>query len=153
MTAAATTLPKRPLPKRIGTKPATSSVIPHRQLDQNAPEVLQETLWQRMRAMPAHAHLNLLGWVSLFLMGIFYHLHPSRDEAKSASVQVWIWIVGTAVLVTGVGMLHSGIPTGEPIASAGSFIAFAGMAMFAWQVFRAGRAKAVDPLAVASAAE
>ncbi|MBX9823195.1 MAG: hypothetical protein K2Y19_21540, partial [Afipia birgiae] len=28
-------------------------------------------------AMPAHAHLNLLGWVSLFLFGIFYRLHPS----------------------------------------------------------------------------
>jgi uncharacterized protein YhhL (DUF1145 family) len=26
--------------------------------------------------MPAHAHLILLGWVSLFLFGIFYHLHP-----------------------------------------------------------------------------
>jgi len=25
-------------------------------------------------AMPAHAHLNLLGWVSLFLFGIFDHL-------------------------------------------------------------------------------
>jgi hypothetical protein len=25
-------------------------------------------------AMPAHAHLNLLGWVSLFLFGIFYFL-------------------------------------------------------------------------------
>lgn len=25
---------------------------------------------------PAHAHLNLLGWVSLFLIGIFYRLHP-----------------------------------------------------------------------------
>jgi cbb3-type cytochrome oxidase subunit 1 len=26
---------------------------------------------------PAHAHLNLLGWVSLFLIGIFYRLHPT----------------------------------------------------------------------------
>jgi hypothetical protein len=27
-------------------------------------------------AMLAHGHLNLLGWVSLFLFGIYYRLHP-----------------------------------------------------------------------------
>jgi hypothetical protein len=27
-------------------------------------------------AMPAHAHLNLLGWVSLFLYGNYDKLHP-----------------------------------------------------------------------------
>src|SRR5262245_36373055 len=30
-------------------------------------------------AMSAHAHLNLLGWVSPFLIGIFYRLHPAID--------------------------------------------------------------------------
>ena len=34
--------------------------------------------------MPAHAHLNLLGWVSLFLFGIFYRFHPSLDAARIA---------------------------------------------------------------------
>src|ERR1700730_4555329 len=47
--------------------------------------------------MPAHAHLNLLGWVSLFLFGIYYHLHPAVDLSRLALVQVWIWIVGTIV--------------------------------------------------------
>ena len=40
--------------------------------------------------MPAHAHLNLLGWVSLFLFGIYYHLHPAVDLNRLALVQVWI---------------------------------------------------------------
>jgi len=39
-------------------------------------------------AMPAHAHLNLLGWVSLFLFGIYYHLHPTIDRSRTALVQV-----------------------------------------------------------------
>jgi hypothetical protein len=38
--------------------------------------------------LPAHAHLNLLGWVSLFLFGIYYHLHPQIDRMHLASVQV-----------------------------------------------------------------
>ena len=36
--------------------------------------------------MPAHAHLILLGWVSLFLFGIFYQLHPSIDRSKTALI-------------------------------------------------------------------
>jgi hypothetical protein len=35
-------------------------------------------------AFPAHAHLNLLGWVSLFLIGIYYRLKPSLERDKRA---------------------------------------------------------------------
>jgi hypothetical protein len=31
--------------------------------------------------MPAHAHLNLLGWVSLFLFGIYYRLTLASTAA------------------------------------------------------------------------
>jgi cbb3-type cytochrome oxidase subunit 1 len=65
--------------------------------------------------MPAHAHLNLLGWVSLFLFGIYYHLHPAVDLSRLALVQVWIWIAGTIVLTIGVGLVYSGHAVGEPI--------------------------------------
>src|SRR5580692_3957162 len=72
--------------------------------------------------MPAHAHLNLLGWVSLFLFGIFYHLHPARDRSPTALVQVWIWIVATVVLAVGVGLVHTGHEIGEPIAAVSSLV-------------------------------
>ncbi|HET7197492.1 MAG TPA: hypothetical protein VFI86_02415 [Burkholderiales bacterium] len=39
------------------------------------------------QAFPAHAHLNLLGWVSLFLFGVFYHLHPQLDGSRAALAQ------------------------------------------------------------------
>jgi len=55
--------------------------------------------------MPAHAHLNLLGWVPLLLFGIYYHLHPAVDLNRLALVRVWIWIVGTIVLTIGVGLV------------------------------------------------
>jgi len=87
-------------------------------------------------AMPAHAHLNLLGWVSLFLFGIFYRLHPSLEATRIALVQVWIWIFGTVVLTIGVAMLLSGSDSGEPIATGGSLITLADMLLFAWLVFR-----------------
>ena len=36
--------------------------------------------------MPAHAHLNLLGWVSLILFGIYYHLNPTVDRNRLATL-------------------------------------------------------------------
>lgn len=91
-------------------------------------------------ALPAHAHLNLLGWVSLFLFGIFYRLHPSLDLASSALIQVWIWIVGTLVLTVGVALVHSGNAIGDPIAGVGALTVLVDMALFGWLVFRQGQA-------------
>jgi peptidoglycan/LPS O-acetylase OafA/YrhL len=87
-------------------------------------------------AMPAHAHLNLLGWVSLFLFGIYYHLHPALDRSRAALVQVVIWIFGTIVLTIGVGLVHTGHMVGDPIAAVASFIVLAGMLLFGWLVWR-----------------
>jgi cbb3-type cytochrome oxidase subunit 1 len=86
--------------------------------------------------MPAHAHLNLLGWVSLFLFGIYYHLHPAVDLSRLALVQVWIWVVGTIVLTIGVALVHSGHTIGDPIAAVSSLIVFADVLLFGWLVFR-----------------
>src|ERR1700677_276856 len=93
-------------------------------------------------AMPAHAHLNLLGWVSLFLFGIFYRLHPSLDATKLALAQVWVWIVGTIVMAVGIGLISTGTTSAEPIAAVGSLIVLADMLLFAWLVFRSETAAA-----------
>lgn len=87
-------------------------------------------------AMPAHAHLNLLGWVSLFLFGMYYRLYPALERGRVAMLQVWTWIVGTVVLVIGVGLVSTGHPGGDPLAAVGSIIALAGMVLFGWIVFR-----------------
>jgi putative Mn2+ efflux pump MntP len=86
--------------------------------------------------MPAHAHLNLLGWVSLFLFGIYYHLHPAIDRSGLASLQVWIWIAGTIVMTFGVALVHSGHAIGDPIAAVSSLVVLADTLLFGWLVFR-----------------
>jgi hypothetical protein len=93
-------------------------------------------------AMSAHAHLNLLGWVSLFLFGIYYRLHPSLEEAKSAIVQVWVWIIGTIIFTIGVGLLSTGHAIGDAIAAVGSFVLLLDMLLFGWLVLR-GSSKAI----------
>jgi putative Mn2+ efflux pump MntP len=86
--------------------------------------------------MPAHAHLNLLGWVSLFLFGIYYHLHPAIDRSGLASLQVWVWIAGTLVMTIGVALVHSGHAIGDPIAAVSSLVVLADTLLFGWLVFR-----------------
>jgi hypothetical protein len=86
--------------------------------------------------LPAHAHLNLLGWVSLFLFGIYYHLHPAIDRRGLASLQVWVWIAGTIIMTIGVGLLHSGHEIGDPIAGVSSLLVLADTLLFGWLVFR-----------------
>ena len=85
---------------------------------------------------PAHAHLNLLGWVSLFLFGIFYHLHPGIDRSRAARVQVWIWMAGVVIQAYGVDRIFTGHPSGEAFAAVGSFIVLGAMILFAWLVYR-----------------
>jgi len=103
-------------------------------------------------AMPAHAHLNLLGWVSLFLFGIFYHLHPAVDRSRTAAVQVWIWIGSTVILTVGVALVHSGHAIGDPIAAVGSIFVLADMMLFGWLVLRRDAVK-VDQRRAAIPAE
>jgi hypothetical protein len=86
-------------------------------------------------AMPAHAHLNLLGWVSLFLFGIYYHLHPALDQTRAALVQVWVWIVATVVMAVGIALAHTGHAGGDPIAAVSSLVVLADMLLFGWLVY------------------
>ena len=86
--------------------------------------------------LPAHAHHNLLGWMSLFLFGIYYHLHPAVDRSRLASLQVWVWIVGTIILTIGVALVHSGHAIGDPIAAVSSLLVLADTLLFGWLIIR-----------------
>jgi hypothetical protein len=86
--------------------------------------------------MPAHAHLNLLGWVSLFLFGIYYRLNPSLDCSRLAFVQVSVWSLGTVVLTVAVAALHLGHAQFDSVAAISSIVLLADMLLFAALVFR-----------------
>jgi hypothetical protein len=85
--------------------------------------------------MAAHAHLNLLGWVSLFLFGIYYHLHPAIDESRLARVQVAIWSLGTVALTLAVAAIHMGYTGLDPVAAVSSLVLLGAMVLFGILVF------------------
>ncbi len=109
---------------------------------------LQMAISRDHAALPAHAHLNLLGYVSLFLFGLYYRLHPSLDRSGAALVQVAVWIAGTIVMTIGVGLVHTGREAGDPFAAIGSLVVLADMVMFGWLVYRSERGLAGERNAV-----
>jgi cbb3-type cytochrome oxidase subunit 1 len=103
--------------------------------------------------MPAHAHVNLLGWVSLFLFGIYYKLNPALEQSRLALVQIVVWSVGTVVLTMGVAAIHLGYDAAEPITAVASFVVLAAMLVFAYLVFRPASSAVLDPVARLTPAE
>jgi cbb3-type cytochrome oxidase subunit 1 len=86
--------------------------------------------------MPAHAHLNLLGWVSLFLFGVYYKLHPRLETSRLALVQVGVWSVGTVVMTASVAAIHLGYAAAEPAAAVSSLVVLGAMLLFGYLVYR-----------------
>lgn len=89
--------------------------------------------------MPAHAHLLLLGWVSMSLYGAFYKLFPKAQNA-GAAWHWWIANIGLIVMVTGIIIIYAGnVERGEILGKIGALINISSMALFAFNVFRATR--------------
>jgi hypothetical protein len=83
---------------------------------------------------PAHAHLNLIGFVLMFLVGLYYRIVPAAGKGLLATSQAFLHVIGAIVLPIGVAVVLTG-GTGI-IAIVGSLIVLAAMALFAWIVFR-----------------
>ena len=47
---------------------------------------------------PAHAHLNLLGWVGLFLAGLYYQAVPGAAASKLAYAHAFTAMAGAILL-------------------------------------------------------
>lgn len=54
---------------------------------------------------PVHAHLNLLGWVSMALFGAIYHFYPQAGETKLAKTQFWLHNLGVPVMQGGLAYI------------------------------------------------
>jgi hypothetical protein len=100
---------------------------------------------QNHAIMPAHAHLNLLGWVSLFLFGIYYERRPELDTSRMALLQVGLWSVGTVILTIAVAAIHLGYTAADPVAGIASLLVLAAMLLFAYFVFRPAASDVREP--------
>ena len=85
----------------------------------------------------AHAHLNLLGWVSSALFGGFYALHPTLAAKRRAWVHFTIYNVGLVPMLPRLYLVQAGYEWAEPLMPIGSSLAWAGVILFATLVVTA----------------
>ena len=52
-----------------------------------------------------HAHLNLLGWVSMALFGVIYHLYPAAGETNLAKTHFWLHNLGVPIMQGGIALM------------------------------------------------
>lgn len=99
---------------------------------------------------PVHAHLNLIGWVTMFLAGLFYERRPART-ARIARTHFVVAVIGLATLMPGITGVHLGFAWGVPLAAIGSLVTLASAAIFAVAVFRETAVTAARRIHAASA--
>ena len=93
--------------------------------------------------MPLHAHLNLLGWVSMMLFGLFYRTVPEAALGVLPRIQFGLCVAGLVAMVVGLAQIDAGShEAGAPFAIAGAFMTIAAMIIFVVTVFRWTRVRA-----------
>jgi peptidoglycan/LPS O-acetylase OafA/YrhL len=86
---------------------------------------------------PAHAHLNLVGFVVMFLAGLYYQAVPQASASVLAKYHAVIAIVGAIVFPVGIAMVSLG--GSAVLVKSGSVIVLIGASLFAIIVFRSTR--------------
>lgn len=82
----------------------------------------------------AHAHLNLAGWASLALFGLYYNAMPQAALGWLPRIHAAVAILGVLIMVPGIAVASTG---GTPImAIVGSLLVFASMLIFLVTVIR-----------------
>ena len=79
---------------------------------------------------PAHAHLNLLGWVSLALMGTFYALAGDRAPKRLGWINFVISSAGVLIAIPSLAALLGGQKAADQGAMIGAMVLIVGMLTF-----------------------
>lgn len=88
----------------------------------------------------AHAHLNLVGGVLLFMFGLYYRLVPAAGRLAMATVQGAMHIAGALLFPAGIALVILKGHSYEITAIAGSLVVIVAVALFVAIVFRTSRA-------------
>jgi hypothetical protein len=96
---------------------------------------LHMSISQNHNVIGAHAHINLLGWVTSALFGGYYALNPAKAAGRLPMLQYLVYTIGVVIMGTSLYLLLSGNVGMTPVVAASSLITFAGVLMFAWIVW------------------
>ncbi len=88
---------------------------------------------------PAHAHLNLLGWVSMAIFGFFYRTFPAAGAGLLAKVHLAVAAIGLAIFIPSLAVMlinhGQGVPLAQTGLMVGPLLTWLSMLIFAVVVF------------------
>jgi hypothetical protein len=84
---------------------------------------------------PAHAHINLVGWVSMGLSGLLYQAFPAAAQSAIAKWHFWLYQLAAPVMLLAVVCIYSGVAQAEPVAGAASVVVLISILLFWWAIF------------------
>ncbi|MBS0339392.1 MAG: hypothetical protein JSS56_02635 [Proteobacteria bacterium] len=85
--------------------------------------------------MAVHAHINLLGWVTMALFGLLGLAYPAITEGRAAAWQFWLHNTGAPVMLVALAARLKGVEAAEPIVGIASVVVGISVVLFAWLVF------------------
>jgi len=88
-------------------------------------------------------HANLLGWVSMTLMGLVYRLHPSAAASRLARWHFALYQIALPAMLGGLAALMFGQPGAEPVVGIASVVMLSAVLCFALTVWLGGRRSVV----------
>ncbi|SDO92775.1 hypothetical protein SAMN05428967_0584 [Phyllobacterium sp. YR620] len=83
----------------------------------------------------AHAHINLLGWVTSAIFGGYYALNPAKAAKRLAFVHYGVYMLGLIVMLPSLYFMERGNMQLEPLVGIGSMVTFLGVLIFAVVMF------------------
>ena len=89
----------------------------------------------------AHLHMNLLGFVTMMIYGVAYHVIPRFTGhplamPRLAGAHWWISNVGLALFATGLGLRGHAIPGAAPLVALGGLLSALGAYAFILNIWR-----------------
>ncbi len=94
---------------------------------------VQMSISQDHLLAPAHAHNNLIGYVTMVIYGVYYALVPAAGTKRLALVHFWIALIGSATFGAGIAMAVQ--QRGEVLVQISTLFVIAAMIIFAWTVW------------------
>ena len=91
---------------------------------------------QDFQLAPVHAHLNLVGFVSHSVFGLVHRAWPALRAGMIASVQFWLFVLGTPLFVAGIAISILGGMIW--LAVIGSILVLLGALLFLVMMLRTG---------------
>jgi hypothetical protein len=91
---------------------------------------------QDFTLVPVHAHINLIGFVAMFLTALYYRAVPEAAELRLARYQAAVSIAGALLFPVGIAcVLLGGHDRFQPVVVAGALTVLLGKLLFVVIVF------------------